>query len=449
MFLSSFSAGSNADYMTAFASCAIRVDSRCTRKRQRHNGFHWRCRSSANGKGAEKRKVLVLGGTGRVGEATARYLARFSREPIHITLAGRNLKRGRESQERVAQECRDSPHVSVSFSQVDINDPIHLRENLSNSHLVVHTAGPFQRRKAAGEVLRAAIAAKCDYIDVCDDVTHSKTCKSLSESASKAGVRGWICTGIYPGVSNLLAAACISKKPERRPCSVKFSYYTGGTGGIGATVLASTFLLLTEEALTYDRASNVVMKPPASDMQRVDFGGKIGQKNVYLLNLPEVHSIQNHLLKRTGGGEVVAKFSTDPPIWNSLLRATARLVPAVWLRNADAVQAFCAFSVPVVRLVDRISGARTGIRVDVEFEGSDSTANSGSSSSAIYEHASLKGCVGASTAAFAAEMLGNRDSNFGVFYPEELPASTCMSILKNARFESDRCVLDDKDILDF
>ena len=59
-------------------------------------------------------------------------------------------------------------------------------------------------------------------------------------------------TGIYPGFSNLIAANLVEKAREKDPdddCErLRFSYYTAGSGGVGATILATSFLLCGEAA---------------------------------------------------------------------------------------------------------------------------------------------------------------------------------------------------------
>lgn len=173
-------------------------------------------------------------------------------------------------------------------------------------------------------------------------------------------------------------------------------------------------------------------RPPASDVEIVDFGGDVGMKSVYLLNLPEVESTHDCLCP---AGEVSAKFATGPPFWNSLLRATAQYVPSSVLRNQKLMLAFSKFSLPVVRAVDVFSGARTAIRVEVEF--GDVARACG-----VYEHESLRSCVGAATAAFVCELISEgRSRKPGVFFPEELAMDDCKaakSILDDAAIGADR-----------
>ena len=93
---------------------------------------------------------------------------------------------------------------------------------------MVHTAGPFQG--GAPAVLRAAITAGTAYMDVCDDSDYAAACRALSAAAAGAGVGAVTTCGIYPGVSNVMAAALVRKMRAAgaAPDAVRFSYFTAG-----------------------------------------------------------------------------------------------------------------------------------------------------------------------------------------------------------------------------
>jgi hypothetical protein len=117
--------------------------------------------------------------------------------------------------------------------------------------LVIHCGGPFQKRSRC-EVLEAAIEAKVNYIDVCDDMSFAKLAKGLHAKAKQAGVSAITTTGIYPGVSNLMAAKMLhdvtavkktdedgNPKPALTPVKLEYYYFTAGSGGAGPTILAT------------------------------------------------------------------------------------------------------------------------------------------------------------------------------------------------------------------
>lgn len=388
--------------------------------------------------GKQEQRVLVLGGTGRVGTETIKALARITPVPLSVCVAGRDAARGRNICRNLAALAQDrgadSSPMKYEFAKIDINNERSLADLISGHDMVIHTAGPFQRKESSNRVLQVAMAANVPYMDVCDDLTHAKECKKLHDAAQKKGYAALISTGIYPGLSNLMAAEASARLGNEKVDSLKIYYHTAGTGGIGATVLASTFLILSEDAICYDKLGREKRKPSAGDPEIVDFGGKLGHISTYLLNLPEVVSLHDNLFKDGPGTEIFAKFSTGPPVWNWLLQAMAKWIPKEWLANRSAMLAFSQFSLPVVKAVDVLSGARTAIKVVAEQPGCSVTYS--------YEHESLASCVGEATASFAFQLLKrNRDvSNStigsGVFYPEELGDDVRAEILKDAAFSS-------------
>lgn len=377
------------------------------------------------------KNILVLGGTGRVGTETIRSLVKVSPIPLKISIAGRSERRGKQISSMLTNNNKIlSTHTNeYNFVPIELSDKAQLSSLISAHDLVIHTAGPFQRRENPTLVLESAMSAKVPYMDVCDDLSHARECKKLHDLAQQQSYTGLISTGIYPGLSNLLAAEACSRLPDGVADSLALYYHTAGTGGIGATVLASTFLILGEPALCFSQNDGMVFKPPAGEPEVIDFEGKIGRITTYLMNLPEVASLREYLAG-VEKASVEAKFSTGPPVWNWLLQAMARWTPREWLTNRDAMLAFAKFSMPVVKAVDKISGARTGIQAVARGNGKVVRY--------CYEHERLAECVGEATAAFAVEMIKrimnheNESLPKGILYPEELSGKTRGEILKNA-----------------
>ena len=84
----------------------------------------------------------------------------------------------------------------VQFLAVDIDDAAALEAALKGVSLVVHTAGPFQRKDTCS-VLEAAIATGTPYMDVCDDTEHSQRLRAYSDKAKAAGVPAITTAGVH------------------------------------------------------------------------------------------------------------------------------------------------------------------------------------------------------------------------------------------------------------
>ncbi|KAI7730503.1 hypothetical protein M8C21_019010 [Ambrosia artemisiifolia] len=344
-------------------------------------------------------RVLVLGGTGRVGGSTAIALSKLSPD-LHIIIAGRNREKGASMVTTLGK--------NAEFAEVDINDVKSLESALTDVDLVVHAAGPFQQTKNC-PVLKAAIRTKTAYLDVCDDTSYALRAKSFMNAALAAKVPAITTGGNYPGVSNLMAAELVRvAKSENKgePERLRFYYYTAGTGGAGLTILASTFLLLGEEVIAYNKGEKIKLRP-FSGMVNVDFGKGIGKKDVYLLNLPEVTSAHEVL----GVPTVSARFGTAPFVWNWTMDAMTRFLPSEVLRDRSKVQEMVRLFDPAVRAMDGYVGQRVSIRVDLECSGGRQTVG-------VFTHKRLSISVGNSAAAFALAILEG-STQPGVWFPEE------------------------------
>ncbi|XAR60344.1 UDP-glucose 4-epimerase [Bertholletia excelsa] len=344
-------------------------------------------------------RVLIVGGTGRVGGSTATALSTLCPD-LRIVIAGRSKERGAA---RVAELGKNS-----EFAEVDIGDMESLKSVLCDVDLVVHTAGPFQQAEKC-TVLETAIETKTAYLDVCDDTSYAWRAKSYMQKAKAANIPAITMGGIYPGVSNVMAAELVRSardeskgKPER----LRFSYYTAGSGGAGPTILATSFLLLGEEVVAYSKGEKVKQKPYTGTLN-IDFGKGIGKRDVYLLNLPEVRSAHEVL----GIPTVSARFGTAPFFWNWGMEAMTALLPVEYLRDRSKVQQLVQLFDPVVRAVDSIAGERVSMRVDLE-------CSDGRNTLAIFSHRKLCVAVGIATAAFALAILEG-STQPGVWFPEE------------------------------
>ncbi|KAL9458667.1 hypothetical protein AB3S75_007520 [Citrus x aurantiifolia] len=344
-------------------------------------------------------RVLVLGGTGRVGGSTAVALSKLCPD-LQIVVGSRNKEKGAAMVSTLGKNSE--------FAEVNIFNEGSLLMALRDVDLVVHAAGPFQQAPKC-TVLEAAIETKTAYIDVCDDTIYSQRAKSFKDRAIAANIPAITSGGIYPGVSNVMAAELVRvarNESKGEPERLRFSYYTAGTGGAGPTILATSFLLLGEEVVAYNKGKEITLEP-YSGMLSVDFGKGIGRKDVFLLNLPEVRSAREVL----GVPTVSARFGTAPFFWNWGMVAMQRLLPAEYLRDQSKVQQLVQLFDPVVRAFDGIAGERVSMRVDLECTDGRNTVG-------IFSHRRLSVSVGTAIAAFVLAVLEGATQP-GVWFPEE------------------------------
>jgi lysine 6-dehydrogenase len=84
--------------------------------------------------------------------------------------------------------------------------------DLGRADAVVNFAGPFYLGSDA--VARAALAAGCTYLDICDDIEGARAILALDAAAKDAGVALLTGAGNSPGVSNVMAKRLLELHPE-------------------------------------------------------------------------------------------------------------------------------------------------------------------------------------------------------------------------------------------
>ena len=352
------------------------------------------------------KRVLVVGGSGRVGASTVRWIDRLATEqlPVELAIGGRR----RASFDAAAKRLGAKGVDAIKFVQLDLDDAASLERAVAGRSLVVHTAGPFQQRTDP-TLLKACIAAGVPYCDVCDELELSRAAKKLTSD-----VPAVISCGIWPGASALLAARAAERLGKPLD-DLEFSFFTSGTGGAGPTIVSATFLLLCTPAAVY-ADGELVMKEPWTEKRTAAFGPGIGERDVYLLDNPDVPTCAEAL----GARSASSSFGTAPAFWNDLFGAM-KLLPRSLLADRGAMQNLAEFSMPIIRTVDALVGGVNAMRVDAR-------AADGDAVTLRVAHGDLEDCVGQATAAFCMELLRGGVAP-GCWYPAELPVDARGRIL--------------------
>jgi len=95
---------------------------------------------------------------------------------------------------------------------VDVTDASALEHLLAGADTVLNTVGPFFR--FGPPVLRAAIRARCHYLDINDDWESTVAMLAMDDEARAAGITAVIGMGASPGISNLLAGIAMRELDE-------------------------------------------------------------------------------------------------------------------------------------------------------------------------------------------------------------------------------------------
>jgi lysine 6-dehydrogenase len=122
----------------------------------------------------------------------------------------------------------DAPH------RVDILDTPRLHELLTDADIVVNCAGPFFRLGVPA--LRAAIATRTTYVDICDDPDPTVDMLALDGEARAAGVGALIGMGASPGLSNLLAVRAARRLDSVVDCYTAWPLDVAAPGQDGSSM---------------------------------------------------------------------------------------------------------------------------------------------------------------------------------------------------------------------
>jgi saccharopine dehydrogenase-like NADP-dependent oxidoreductase len=162
-------------------------------------------------KSLNNKRILVVGGSGRVGGSVVRQLLK---NQARVTIGGRSEQRCNEARSRYeklwAADLSSQLQFQVSeigFASLDCSraDSVSTILGQGSFDLVVHTAGPFQGKvDVPNGVLEACVTNRVPYVDVCDDYCTASAAKSrFAAMARDANVPCIISTGCWVRIVKL------------------------------------------------------------------------------------------------------------------------------------------------------------------------------------------------------------------------------------------------------
>ena len=141
-------------------------------------------------------RAIVLGGAGGMGQGVARDLIK-QKQVTDVILADLY-----PDPERLAPKLRDSEKATLI--KMDVNDHDAMVKRFKEIDVVINCAGPFY--KTAVPVAKAAVEAKKNYIDICDDYEGTEILfnSDIDKMAKEAGITVLTGMGSDPGTNNVL-----------------------------------------------------------------------------------------------------------------------------------------------------------------------------------------------------------------------------------------------------
>ncbi|MBT3178441.1 MAG: NAD(P)H-binding protein [Desulfobacula sp.] len=141
-------------------------------------------------------RALIIGGVGGMGQGVARDLIK-QKQVEAVILADLY-----PDPERLSTKLRENKKTSLI--KMDVNDHDLMVKAFKDVNVVINTAGPFY--KTAVPVAKAAVEAKVNYIDICDDYEGTEILfnSDIDYMAKKAGITVLTGMGSDPGTNNIL-----------------------------------------------------------------------------------------------------------------------------------------------------------------------------------------------------------------------------------------------------
>jgi saccharopine dehydrogenase (NAD+, L-lysine-forming) len=139
---------------------------------------------------------LIIGGVGGMGQGVARDL--IKQEKVTAVILADLFP----DPQRLSTKLRENEKTELV--KMDVNDHESMVNAFKEVNVVINTAGPFY--KTAVPVAKAAVAAKVNYIDICDDYEGTEILfnSKIDNLAKDAGITVLTGMGSDPGTNNVL-----------------------------------------------------------------------------------------------------------------------------------------------------------------------------------------------------------------------------------------------------
>lgn len=229
-------------------------------------------------------KICVLGAGGGVGIGVVTDLIE-SPKVSHVIAGDIRIE------EMKAYWSKRRMDPKLSFKELDINNQEALAKGISGCDVVVHCAGPFY--KTAVPVARAAMEAKVNYCDICDDVEGTTGLLGLNEEARESGITLVTGFGVDPGVVNLLAKYAAGKLDQVD--TILTAYLLPPVLGVGGEAVKSHMEHIEEGDVPQFLDGKLVYVPAGSGSEFVDLPEPFGRCEIHYVGHPETLTLPRYI----------------------------------------------------------------------------------------------------------------------------------------------------------
>ncbi len=233
-------------------------------------------------------KVLILGAAGKAAGAVIPRL-RLLPGLERIYLADHNA-------EALCKLSADLAHLPVSTRYIDAGSENSLYERMMEADVVLGCLGPFHLYEK--RIVRAAIAARRDYVSLCDDPASVRETLALGGEAERCGVRILCGCGLTPGLSNLLA--CRASSFLDRVDAVELAWFMELGSNLGAATLEHLLRSLSGKAPVLREGRRATVRAGSWE-EIAEFPPPAGRQVVSYLGHPEPATLPEAI---AGAGDI-------------------------------------------------------------------------------------------------------------------------------------------------
>jgi len=244
-------------------------------------------------------RIIVLGGCGIMGSSVVRDLIK---EPEIESVVVADKKIDITRLHKSAQESE-----KVSMQTLDVDDSGALVEAIKERDVVINCTGPFYRFGIP--VMKAAIEAGINYLDIMDDYDTTLAAFDLDEAAKEAGISLCIGFGSSPGFGNVLARYAVDKLDQVDEIRLLWGYALNDPAG--PSVLSHMFHALQGDVPQYLDGKLVSVPGGSGGEEIVNFLEPFGPCPVYYLGHPEPITMPRYFK----GVKTVVNKGCFLPLW--------------------------------------------------------------------------------------------------------------------------------------
>jgi hypothetical protein len=226
-------------------------------------------------------KILILGGTGYTGKPLARHL--LEQSDATITLAARHADKAQAFADELNQQV-SNPRVTATHA--DAADADSLRAAFRGQDLIV-VAAPTTAH--AGAVVRAALEAGADYLDVQLGAEKFALLQSFAGEIRRSGCCFITEAGFHPGLPSALVRYAATFLDTIETANT-IGYLNLGRQ-LPYTEAVSELIDLFKEYQAQVYKNGKWTKPQSFEMRKIDLGNDIGKKQCYSMFFEEMRSL--------------------------------------------------------------------------------------------------------------------------------------------------------------